>query len=305
MLRRTLVGLIGSNIQNSLSPALHEDAFEAAGIHGHYHLMDLDVLGKTDLRAMLQSVRRVGFAGVNVTHPYKEAVIPFLDALSSEARQIGAVNTVVIGKDSSTVGHNTDRIGFRRAFIEEFGEKLAERSVVLLLGAGGAGRAVAFALIDLGAEAIFIYDKDKSRGVALCADIEGLAPGRSKAVGNLADVAGSAAGIVNATPIGMLDYPGVPIAPELISEAHWAADIIYTPLETLFIATARAKGSRVMCGGSMCVHQAAEAFRHFTGTAPDITRLHRVFAAACSAREIGRSAPQKIVSPDNLEEAAP
>jgi shikimate dehydrogenase len=297
MQRRVLVGLIGANIQNSLSPALHEDAFSAAGIRGYYHLMDLDVLRQTDLRWMLESVRRVGFAGVNVTHPYKEAVIPFLDTLSSEARQIGAVNTVVIGKGGSTVGHNTDRIGFRRAFIEEFGEKLAERSVVLLLGAGGAGRAVAFALIDLGVETIFIYDKDKSRAVALCADIESFAPERSKTVGDLADVATSATGIVNATPIGMLGYPGVPIEPALISEAHWAADVIYTPLETQFIATARAKGRHVMRGGGMCVHQAAEAFRHFTGLTPDMARMHHVFAAACSAREVAQSIPQTNVNP--------
>jgi shikimate dehydrogenase len=283
MQQRTLVGLIGSNIQNSLSPVLHEDAFEAAGIRGHYHLMDLDVLQQTDLGGMLESVRRLGFAGVNFTHPYKEAVIPFLDMLSSEARQIGAVNTVVIGKDGGTAGHNTDRIGFRRAFIEEFGEKLAERLVVLLLGAGGAGRAVAFALIDLGVRTLFIYDKVKSRAAALCADIEDFAPGRSEIADNLADVASSAAGIVNATPIGMLGYSGVPIAPELVSETHWAADVIYTPLETQFITTARAKGSRVMRGDGLCVHQAAEAFRHFTGLVPDIVRMHRVFAAACSA----------------------
>ena len=151
--RRTLVGLIGANIQQSISPALHEDAFAAIGMVGHYHLMDVDTLPGRTLPELLAAARTAGFAGTNVTFPFKEAVIPLLDEVSDEARQIGAVNTVVIGKDGRTTGHNTDRSGFRAAFLEAFGQDAARGKAVLQLGAGGAGRAVAFALRDLGRRA--------------------------------------------------------------------------------------------------------------------------------------------------------
>src|SRR6185295_5043957 len=117
MPRRFLLGLIGESITQSLAPTLHEDALAAAGAAGHYHLMDLAELGpRASLERLVAAVRAAGFAGVNVTHPVKEAVIPLLDAVDPEAREIGAVNTVVVGADGRLTGHNTDRSGFRRAF---------------------------------------------------------------------------------------------------------------------------------------------------------------------------------------------
>src|SRR6476620_7434072 len=169
--RRILVGLIGANIQQSLSPALHEDAFAAIGMTGHYHLMDVDTLPGRTLDGLLAAARTAGFAGVNVTFPFKEAVIPLLDSVSDEARQIGAVNTVVIDADGRTTGHNTDRSGFRAAFAETFGKDAARGQAVLQLGAGGAGRAVAFALRDLGVASLGIYDRDTERAKKLCSDI--------------------------------------------------------------------------------------------------------------------------------------
>src|SRR3954464_11405278 len=160
---RMLVGLIGANIQQSLSPALHEDAFAALGMTGHYHLMDVDTLPGRSLSGLLAAARTAGFAGVNVTFPFKEAVIPLLDEVSDEARQIGAVNTVVIDAKGRTTGHNTDRSGFRAAFVESFGNDAARGQWVLQLGAGGAGRAVAFALLDLGVASLRIYDRDHNR----------------------------------------------------------------------------------------------------------------------------------------------
>src|SRR6476661_6919291 len=148
--RRILVGLIGANIQQSLSPALHDDAFAAIGMVGHYHLMDVDTLPGRKLEDLLAAARTAGLAGVNVTFPFKEAVIPLLDAVSPEAAEIGAVNTVVIDPAGRTTGHNTDRSGFRAAFVAAFGADAVRGGTVLQLGAGGAGRAVAFALRDLG-----------------------------------------------------------------------------------------------------------------------------------------------------------
>ena len=277
---RRLVGLIGANILQSLSPALHEDAFAAIGAVGHYHLMDVDVLAGRTLPELLAAARIAGFAGVNVTFPFKEAVIPLLDAVSAEARQIGAVNTVVIGADGRTTGHNTDRSGFRAAFIEAFGADAARGKPVLQLGAGGAGRAVAFALTDLGVTSLGIYDRDRERTQKLCADLGG----HAEPLDAPEPVAASVAGIVNATPIGMQGHPGLPMTPELVQPGQFVADVIYTPLETEFLKAAKARGARTMGGAGMCVHQAAVAFELFSGRAADVGRMHRTFLAAAARR---------------------
>ena len=280
---RRLVGLIGSNILQSLSPALHEDAFAAIGVVGHYHLMDVDVLPGRTLTELLAAARTAGFAGVNVTFPFKEAVIPLLDSVSPEARQIGAVNTVVIDAAGRTTGHNTDRSGFRAGFLEAFGPDAARGKSVLQLGAGGAGRAVAFALTDLGVASLGIYDRDTARAQKLCADL-----GRhAKPLDAPEPVAASVAGIVNATPIGMTGHPGLPMTPDLVQPGQFVADVIYTPLETEFLKAAKARGARTMGGAGMCVHQAVDAFRHFSGKTPDIARLKRTFAAAAARRTAG------------------
>jgi shikimate dehydrogenase len=273
---RMLVGLIGRNIMSSLSPALHEDAFAASGMVGHYHLMDVDVLGNRSLEQLLEAARMAGFAGVNVTFPFKEAVIPLLDSLSAEAAEIGAVNTVMFDRDGRSTGHNTDRSGFRAAFREELGEARVRGKPVLLLGAGGAGRAAAFALSDLGAGEIRIHDQDASRAQALCRDV-----GASAAVSS---DTGGVAGVVNATPVGMKGFPGVPIDPAVVQPSQFVADVIYTPLETEFLGAARARGAHGMGGGGMCVHQAAEAFRLFSGLEPDRRRMHRTFEEAARRR---------------------
>jgi len=119
--RRSLVGLIGANIMSSLSPALQEDAFAAAGIRGTYHLMDLDRLPGRRLEHLMAAVKAAGFDGINVTFPCKTAVLPLLEEISADARQIGAVNCVTIANDGRTVGYNTDRIGFRRNFEDGLG----------------------------------------------------------------------------------------------------------------------------------------------------------------------------------------
>jgi shikimate dehydrogenase len=285
-MKRALVGLIGANIEKSLSPLLHEDAFAAAGIRGHYHLMDLDRLPGRMLADLLGAAATSGFAGVNVTYPCKEAVLPLLDAVSAEARQIGAVNTVTIDNDRRTTGYNTDRVGFRLAFEEALGRTSVVGKTAVLVGAGGAGRAVAFALCDLGAARVLVYDTDARRAAALVADVTlHVGAGRCWAIDAVAPALADAAGVVNATPIGMLGFPGIPVPVEAVAPRHFVADIIYTPLETALVKAARARGARVLTGGGMCVFQAAEAFRLFTGIAPDIGRMKRVFADAVAVRD--------------------
>jgi len=285
-MKRALVGLIGANIEKSLSPLLHEDAFAAAGIRGHYHLMDLDRLPGRMLADLLGAAATSGFAGVNVTYPCKEAVLPLLDAVSAEARQIGAVNTVTIDNDRRTTGYNTDRVGFRLSFEEALGRGAVSGKTAVLVGAGGAGRAVAFALCDLGAARVLVYDTDARRAAALVADVTlHVGAGRCRAIDAVAPALADAAGVVNATPIGMLGFPGIPVPIEAVAPRHFVADIIYTPLETALVKAARARGARVLTGGGMCVFQAAEAFRLFTGIAPDIGRMKRVFADAVAVRD--------------------
>lgn len=283
---RALVGLIGANIQKSLSPRLHEDAFAAAGIRGYYHLMDLDRLPGRGAGDLLAAARTLGFTGLNVTFPCKEAVLPLLDEVSPEARQIGAINTVTIDAQGRTVGHNTDRIGFRRSFEESLGRDAVAGQRVLLVGAGGAGRAVAFALFDLGAAAVLVHDRDMRRAAALAGDLAAqFGAGRGHAVEALAPALAEAAGAVNATPVGMLGFPGLPLPAEAIAPRHFVADVIYTPLETALIRAARGRGARVLTGGGMCVFQAAEAFRLFTGIAPDLRRMRRLFDELVAARD--------------------
>jgi shikimate dehydrogenase len=277
-----LVGLIGANIQKSLSPALFEDACAAAGLDGYYHLMDLDRLPGRRLPDLLAAARTAGFAGVNVTFPCKEAVLPLLDEVSPEAREIGAVNTVTIGRDGRTVGHNTDRSGFRRSVEETLGRPRVEGQTAVLVGAGGAGRAVAFALFDLGLRHLLVADRDRAQAESLAASV---GPHRCEIVTDPAAALAGAAGLVNATPVGMSGFPGLPVSPDALSARHWLADVIYTPLETELVLGARARGTQAMGGASMCVHQAAEAFRLFTGRTADVTRMKKTFAEAAARRE--------------------
>jgi shikimate dehydrogenase len=231
--KRLLVGLIGANIQGSLSPALHEDAFAAAGITGHYHLMDLDRLPGRRLDDLLTAARMAGFAGVNITYPCKEAAFALVDEVLPEARQIGAINTVIFERDGRMTGHNTDRIGFRRGFEETLGRAAMEGGTALLIGAGGAGRAAAFALLDLGAACLLVHDKDAARAESLAAELAARLerPCARVATDPRAALA-QAVGVVNATPVGMLGFAGNPVPMDGVEARHWVMDVIYTPLET-------------------------------------------------------------------------
>ena len=284
--RRVLVGLIGAHISQSLAPALHADAFAAAGIDGYYHLMDVERLPGRSLPQLLDAVKAAGFTGVNVTFPFKQKVLPLHDVVDNEAAQIGAVNTVAVAADGRTTGYNTDRRGFRRSFEEKFGRAGAEGATVVLIGAGGAGRAAAFALLDLGAATLLPYDRIGARAGALATDlVEHYGTRRCRLAGDLEREVANADGVVNATPVGMHGFPGNPAPVSALHAGQWAADVIYTPIETAFLKAAAARGARVLDGGGMCVHQAAEAFRLFTGIAPDVARMHRVFLRALAARD--------------------
>lgn len=284
--RRMLLGLIGANIMGSLSPPLFADAFAAAGIDGFYHLMDVDRLRERRLAKLLEAIKVAGFSGTNITYPFKQEIIPLLDAVDLEAAQVGAVNTVAIAADGRTTGYNFDRRGWRHSFEESLSRASAEGATVVQIGAGGAGRAVAFALMDLGVALLILHDLDRARATALKADLaKYFDASRCRLAGDLERDIAAADGVVNATQVGMRGFPGNPVPVSVLKKTHWAADVIYTPIETAFLQAAAAKGARVLNGGGMCVHQASEAFRLFTGAEIELARLHRTFAVSLAERD--------------------
>jgi shikimate dehydrogenase len=277
-LGRYVVGLIGAGIGLSLSPALHEREADELGLRYAYQLLDIDELGvlPEQVGELVAEARRMGFAGLNVTHPCKQAVVKHLDELSDVANVLGAVNTVVFS-DGRAVGHNTDGHGFAEGFVR--GLPGVPMGQVVLLGAGGAGAAVARALTGLGAGRVTIVDVDPGRADRLAAALD--AARRTVSAGTtdqLATLLQGADGLVNATPVGMTPHGGLPLPAELLRPTTWVADIVYRPLETELLRHARELGCATLHGGAMVVFQAAEAFRLFTGRTPDADRMHRHFA---------------------------
>ena len=274
-----LIGLIGSGIQASRSPAMHMAEGARQGMAYVYKLIDLDVIGGgvERLPRLLESAERLGFDGLNITHPCKQAVIPLLDELSDDARDIGAVNTVVL-RGGKRVGHNTDWWGFTDGL--KRGLPDADLSAVLQLGTGGAGAATAHALLKMGVQTLSLFDTDVSKAKSLAAQLNARFGDRARVVADALAAAAVARGIVQATPIGMAAHPGLPIAESAIRPDHWVAEIIYFPLETEFLRVARAKGCRSVDGSGMAVGQAVRAFELFTGRTADGEVMRKVLFSA-------------------------
>ncbi|MFS8103082.1 shikimate dehydrogenase [Lentzea alba] len=263
-----LIGLIGSGIGPSLSPALHEREADRLGLRYVYRLLDLDVL-RLPLGEVLAAARIAGFDGLNITHPAKQAIIPYLDELEPEAAALGAVNTVLF-EDGKTIGHNTDAAGFAHSLSRGLPDVAMDK--VVLLGAGGAGAAVGHALLSLGTARLGVHDVDLTRSAELVDALQRRF-GAERAVMCTPNAVQTADGLVHATPTGMAAHPGLPIDESLLHDELWVADIVYRPLETALLAAARARGCRVLHGGGMVVLQAAESMRLFTGIEPDAARM--------------------------------
>jgi shikimate dehydrogenase len=270
-----LVGLIGTGIGPSLTPPLHEREADQLGVRYLYRRLDLDELRlpATAVGELLAAARLAGYDGLNVTHPCKQLVLQHLDELSPDAEALGAVNTVVL-RNGRAVGHNTDWSGFARAFDRGLPDAALDR--VVLLGAGGAGAAVAHALLTLGTARLTVLDVDAGRATALAGSLADRFGADRAAGGDLAQlgtVVPAADGLVHATPTGMAAHPGLPLPADLLRPGLWVADIVYRPLETALVRTARGLGCRVLDGGGMAVYQAVDAFRLFTGLEPDPERM--------------------------------
>jgi shikimate dehydrogenase len=276
--RKVLIGLIGAGIGQSLSPAMHEEEARHHGLRLHYQLIDLDRegAGPGALPTLLAAARTMGFAGLNITYPCKQAVIPLLDTLSDEAKAMGAVNTVVIEPGGRLVGHNTDGSGWARGFTRALPQ--ADLRCVVLLGAGGAGAAIAHALLRLGAPGVRVVDQEPARAEGLAAELNRWHAGqRASACSAVAAALEGATGLVHATPTGMDKQPGLPLDAGLLRPGLWVSEVVYFPLETALLKAARAAGCAVADGGGMAVGQAIGAFELFTGLTPDAARVERHF----------------------------
>lgn len=275
-----LLGLIGDGISTSRTPPLHE----AEGLaHGHptvYRSLDTATPGLSGkpLAEILQAAIDLGFNGLNITHPHKQAIVPLLDEVAGDAARLGSVNTVVIDADGRTTGHNTDVTGYARGLVE--GLAGAELTEVVQIGAGGVGNAVAYALITHGVQRLQVADLDPARAIALAESVNA-AVGKQVAVGvsarGIEGAIAHANGVVNATPMGMAAHPGTAFDTSCLTPAHWVSEVVYLPIETRLLADAAAIGARTLDGTRMAVYQAVDAFRLFTGCEPDVQRMRETF----------------------------
>lgn len=266
-----VAALIGAGVGASLTPRLHEREGARHGLSYVYRTVDIVAMGLAAdaVGDLVRAARVFGFDGLNVTHPCKQLVIPHLDTLSPEASALGAVNTVVF-RDGRSIGHNTDATGFAKSFARGLPDAATGR--VVQIGAGGAGAAVAHALLTLGADRLVLSDLDGTRGRALARKLaERFGSGRIEYVDlhRLPDAMQDADGLVNTTPVGMAAHPGSAVPRDLLRLGMWVADIVYRPLYTELVAAAEQVGAQILTGAGMAVFQAVDAFALITGREPD------------------------------------
>lgn len=270
-----LVGLVGNGIGPSLTPVLHMTEGRAQGLDYVYRTLDLGVLGLApeQVGEILGWARTLGYNALNITHPCKQLVLPHLDDIDEAAATLGAVNTVVF-EGGRAVGYNTDTTGFAHGFAEALPG--AALDSVVLIGAGGAGAAVADALLRLGVAHLSVVDLDVDRATELVHDLGSRHPLTrvdASSFDKLSVLLPGSDGVVHATPTGMAEHPGSALDADLLHARLWVADIVYRPLDTALLQAARAAGCRTLDGGHMAVYQAVDAFELITGITPDAARM--------------------------------
>jgi shikimate dehydrogenase len=259
-------GVMGWPVEHSRSPALHRFWLAELGIAGDYGLIPVP---PSDLAAALRALPERGFAGCNLTLPHKEAALRIVDRSDASARRIGAVNTIVVGKDGSLEGRNTDAFGFHANLAHSLPGWSAAAGPAVVLGAGGAARAVVAALLDHGAPEIRLANRHRARAEALAAALGG-----PVTVLDWAARDGALAGavlLVNATSLGQAGQPPLELALDALPKTALVNDIVYVPLETPLLAAARARGNPAIDGLGMLLHQARPAFAAWFGIMPEVT----------------------------------
>ncbi len=265
------LGLIGTGISRSRAPELHRLAGRLYGMEVSYDLLEQQSATTSAFDNAFRHCQSQGYRGVNVTHPFKEHACASVHVASEQVRRLGAVNTIRFDPGTPAQGFNTDYSGFKRAFATRFpGRRPGTATIV---GAGGVGRAIAFGLVDLGAEAIRLFDADVSKAERLAAALRSNAKVRVSVCERLDHATASADGLVNATPVGMHHHPGTPIPRELIDGQSWAFEAIYTPADTRFVLDATRAGLQVLGGYELFFYQGVDAFEIFSGVRVDAARL--------------------------------
>ncbi len=275
--RSRIAGVMGWPVAHSRSPRLHGYWLRTYGIDGAY--IPLPVRPQ-QFAAALRALPMLGFAGVNVTVPHKEAALGAVDRSDAAARRIGAVNTITAAPDGTLDGRNSDGFGFMenlRAGVAGWSPKAGP---AVILGAGGSARAVAVALSDGGAPEIRIVNRTVERAERLSADIGG--PFRVYGWAERASALFDAALLVNATTLGMTGQPPLELALDRLPTTAVVNDIVYSPLETVLLATARARGNPVVDGVGMLLHQARPGFAAWFGVEPEVTPELRRFVLDAS-----------------------
>jgi shikimate dehydrogenase len=263
-----LVAVLGHPVAHSLSPRMHNAAFRAQGVDMVYLAFDVrpDRLGEA-----LEGLRALGLRGANITVPHKERVVPFLDAVEPLAARLGAVNTIV-HDDGRLIGHNTDVAGFREA-LRTVRPEGAHGLSCLVVGAGGAARAVVAALIQDGAARVWIHNRTHMRSVSLCEAARRWGESQCEAIGG-ADVRATAREaelLVNATSVGLSPWvkdSAIPV--DILDSHHLVMDVVYGPHPTALVASAAAVGAIALDGREMLVRQAADSYRLWTGLEPPL-----------------------------------
>ena len=271
--RSLVIGLLGEHIGSSLAGPLQEGEGAAHGRSLAYRLIDAAILGLgvDDAADVLRWAVRLGYDGLNVTHPFKNAVLDLVDDVSPDAAALGAVNTIVI-RDGRTIGHNTDWVGFATALTATLPQAVGDDA--LLLGAGGAGVAVGYGALRAGVRTLRVVDTSTARAQAVVDRLNAaVGLGRAEVHTDVPSALEGVGGVIQATPVGMTSSPGMPLDPLLLQPTQWVAEIIYFPLETELVHAARARGCATMTGGAMAIHQHAAAYELFTGEAADVERM--------------------------------
>ena len=276
------LGLIGKGIQRSQMHRFQEFLGKFVGLSVRYKLFDSELDPEFDLRQKLETLAAAGLTGVNITHPYKSEACRSVTVYGSQPSALGAINTIVFDSNAWR-GENTDYSGFQSAFRARFPDKVP--GTVLILGAGGVGRSLAFALGVLGARHLHLYDIKSELSEDLVQRLASAGFSASVVRDNLVDIARGASGLVNASPIGMYQYPGNPLPDTAIEGQDWAFEAVYTPKRTPFIDALTARGVAVMGGFDLFIHQGLDAFEHFSGIRLDRQAAVRAYLANCSQDE--------------------
>lgn len=270
---KEVYGLLGSPVGHSKSPLIHNDAFAALGIEAVYHAFDVN---REKVKEAVDGIRALQIAGCNVTVPHKIAVMEYLDEVDEEAEQIGAVNTIV-NQNGKLIGYNTDGRGYVDSLLEETGEDIRDKSI-LVIGAGGAARGIVTALVRHGIAHLAITNRTKEKATPLLAFAQSMNTPAEMICREEAELnINSFDIIINTTSIGMSPNTGVsPLSLDNLQPGKWVSDLIYNPVETTLLNDAAKKGAFTINGIGMFVNQAALSFEHWTGKRPNRERMRRL-----------------------------